>query len=185
MFKRKSECQKLEGMLSPYIDGQLSPAERDRLEGHIKGCDACRGELESLRATIDLFHRVPLVSPPRSFTFAEAVPQRRAVAFGALRAATAVAVIVLAFFFVGDAFHLLDGGLIAERGAPQITTDGEGVLDAGGALAEGQGYDWPVRQIELALVGMVVVLGGATAILWQRRRRQGRLGLVPQKGGGE
>jgi len=171
MFKRKSQCQQLKGMLSPYIDGQLSPTEVSRIEGHIQGCDACRGELESLRATVNLLHRVPMVSPPRSFTIAEVVPKQRAVALGALRLATAVAVILLTFLFVGDALHLFDGGLIAERYIPQATPAADGVLDTGGKPAEGQGYVWPVRQTELALAGVVVTLAGATAILWQRKRR--------------
>lgn len=176
MFKRKSECQKLKGMLSPYIDGQLSPSERERVEGHIEGCDACRHELESLRATVDLLHRVSTVSPPRSFTIAEVVPKRRAVAFGALRAATAVAVVLLAFVFMGDALHLFGAGLIEERLTYQEVTPvptplGGEVSDLDGATAEAEGYVWPVPELELAMIGVVVALGGATAILWQRRRR--------------
>lgn len=161
----------MEGMLSSYIDGQLSPSQRQRIEGHIEGCDACRRELESLRATLNLLHRVPMVLPPRSFAIAEVVPKRRAVAFGALRTATAVAVIVLAFFFAGDAFHLFDAGLIQERYAQEVTPDAGDILDKGVTPAEAQGYEWPVRQIELALIGVVVALGGATAILWQRKRQ--------------
>ena len=178
MFKRKSECQKLEGMLSQYIDGQLSPPERERLESHIEGCDACHRQLESLRATVDLLHRVPVVSPPRYFTIAEVAPKRRAVAFGALRAATAVAVVLLAFLFVGDAINLFEAGPIEDRLAYQdnATTPaplgGEG-LDKEPAPIEGGEYTWLVRQLKLALIGVVVVLGGTTAILWHRRRRLG------------
>jgi len=149
------------------------------MESHIEGCDACRRELESLGATVNLLHRVPLVSPPRSFALAEVVPERRPVAFGALRVATAVAVLVLAFFFVGDALHLFGAGLIEERFAPMA----EDVSDMGGASAEGEEHVWPVLEIELALLGLVVVLGGATAILWQRRRRGGDKALVVKKGG--
>jgi len=163
-------------MLSPYIDGQLSSPDRERLEGHIERCDACRCQLESLRATVDLLHRVPMVSPPRYFTIAEAAPKRRAVAFGALRAATAVAVVFLAFLFVVDAINLFETAPVEDRLAQQdnATTpaplEGEG-LDKEPAPAEAEGYTWPVRQLELALVGVVVILGGTTAILWHRRRR--------------
>jgi len=169
-------------MLSPYIDGQLSPGEKDRVEEHIESCDACRRELESLRATVKLLHRVPVVSPPRSFTLAEVVPKRRAVALGALRVATAVAVIVLAFFFVGDALHLFDGGLIAERYAQQLAPNTEGISDTGGAPAESSGYAWPVDQIELALTGVALALAGMTAILWQRQRRRVKQTLRSRSG---
>ena len=182
MFKRKSECQKLDRILSPYIDEQLSPSERERIEVHIEGCAACRRQLESLRATVDLLHRVPMVSPPRSFTIAEVVPRKRAVAFGALRAATAVAVLLLAFLFMGDALNLFEAGPVEDRltqqdsAATPTPLGGEG-LDTEPELTEGGGYTWPVRQFELALVGVVVVLAGATAILWQRRRRGGEKAL--------
>ena len=171
MFKRKSECQEIQGMLSLYIDGMLSPLEREKLESHIEGCEACRWELESLEATVNLLQRVAMVSPPRSFALAEVAPKRRPAAFGTLRVATAVAVLVLAFLFLGDALHLFGAGLIGERLAPQVTPTAGEVLDMGGAPPEGEGYVWPLRQLELALLGVVVVLGGATAILWQKRRK--------------
>ncbi|MFQ5987830.1 MAG: anti-sigma factor family protein [Dehalococcoidia bacterium] len=173
MFKRKSECQKIQGMLSPYIDGRLTSSERERMESHIEGCEACRWELESLEATVNLLHRVAMVWPPRSFALAEVAPKRRPAAFGTLRAATAVAVLLLAFLFLGDALHLFGAGLIGERFAQQATPMAGEALDMVGAPPEGEGYAWPLRQLELALLGVVVVLGGATAILWQRRRKGG------------
>lgn len=177
MFKGKSECQRIQGMLSPYIDGRLGPLERERIESHIEGCEACRWQLESLEATVNLLQRVAMVSPPRSFALAEVAPRRRAAAFGTLRVATAVAVLLLAFLFLGDALHLFGPGLIGERLAPQVTPRAGEVLDMGGAPPEGEGYAWPLRQLELALLGVVVVLGGATAILWHRRRRGGEKAL--------
>ncbi|MFQ5925613.1 MAG: anti-sigma factor family protein [Dehalococcoidia bacterium] len=171
MFKRKSACQRSKEMLSLYIDGKLGPSERERIESHIEGCQACRRELESLEATVNLLHRVAMVSSPRSFALAEVAPKRRPVAFGALRAATAVAVLLLAFLFLGDALNLFQAGLIEERFAQQVTPTAGEVLDTEGMPAQGEGYAWPVRQLELALLGVVVVLAGTTAILWQRRRR--------------
>lgn len=167
----------MQGMLSPYIDGRLSPLEREKIESHVEGCEACRWELESLEATVNLLQRVAMVSPLRSFALPEVAPKphpatlRRPVAFGALRVATAVAVLVLAFLFLGDALHLFGAGLIGERLAQQVTPMPGEVLDMGGAPPEGEGYAWPLRQLELAMVGVVVALGGATAILWQKRRK--------------
>lgn len=176
MFKRKSECQRVQGMLSPYIDGQLSASDREGMEGHLEGCQACRRELESLRATVNLLHRVTMASPPRSFAIAKAAPKALPAAvwsFRVLRVATAIAALLLVFVFAGDATHLFEGGLIEERTAQQGTLmDGE-VSDTGGAPAGGEEYVWPVSELELALLGVVVVLGGATAVLWQIRRREG------------
>ena len=37
--------------LSPYIDGALSDSERNAVDAHLAVCEACRLELEELRAT--------------------------------------------------------------------------------------------------------------------------------------
>lgn len=182
MFKRKRECKKLKGMLSPYIDGQLSPSEMERIERHIEECDACRRELESLRAVVSLLHRVPMVALPRSFTIAARAPRRRPVALQALRVATAVAVLMLAFVITGDAFHVFESAPAEEKFAQQEVTPtatplaeyaplGGDMSDAEAGRSETLGYIWPVRSVELALIGVVVVLGGTTVILWQKRRR--------------
>lgn len=207
MFKRKNECTKIKGLFSLYIDGQLSPSDVERVERHIEECNACRRELESLRAVVGLLHRVPMVSPRRSFAIAARVPRRSPVALRALRVATAVAVLLMAFVFVGDALHLFEAGRVEDRatlqqfaatstptgqegldadgetpeiagygwqdeGTPVPAASGEEGLDTESEAFESSGYAWPVRPIELALVGVVVVLGGATALLWVRRRRE-------------
>lgn len=132
-------------MLSPYIDGQLSPSEMERIERHIEECDDCRRELESLRAVVSLLHRVPIIAPQRSFTIAAKAPRRRPVALRALRVATAVAVLVLAFVF---ALHFFELGPVEDRSiqqeyAPTYTpTSGEG-SDTEAETPEAEGYGWP------------------------------------------
>jgi len=42
-------CLKCEQNISVYIDNELKPRERERLEAHLKGCSACRMKLESTR----------------------------------------------------------------------------------------------------------------------------------------
>lgn len=37
---------------SAYLDGELAPAERSALEGHLGDCAGCRTELEQLRKTV-------------------------------------------------------------------------------------------------------------------------------------
>lgn len=184
MFRRKSECQIVQGRLSPYIDEQLNPADKERVESHLEGCQACLGELESLRSTVKLLRRVAMVTPPRSFAVAEAAPKLQpayARSFRAFRAATAVAALLLVFTFAGDAAHLFEAGPVEERTDQQVTPafeDGYGMdgalgeedLEGGAALAAKEGFVWPVFELELALSGVVLVLGGAAAVLWQKKR---------------
>jgi len=184
MFKRKSECHKVKGLLSPYIDQQLSSSESVLVEKHLAKCAVCSAELESLRATVNLLHRVPIVSPSRSFAIAEFEPRQRRVPFALASSATAAAVSAVAFFFVGDAANIFESH-VADKGlrfgaeeadmlstpvpAPAFAEGGQS-LDA--AELGVQVVDkWPVWQIEIALIGAVVVLGAVTFILWRRRRR--------------
>jgi hypothetical protein len=86
------------------------------------------------------------------------------------------------FTFAGDAAHLFEAGPVEERTDRQVTPafeDGYGMdgalgeedLEGGAALAAKEGFVWPVFELELALSGVVVVLGGAAAVLWQKKRR--------------
>ncbi len=59
-------------MLSAYLDNQVTPAERVRVEGHLANCVACQGELDSLRRTVALLQALPRVPVPRAFTLSEA-----------------------------------------------------------------------------------------------------------------
>ena len=169
MFKPKSECQKVKGMLSPYIDRQLTSSEQGLVEAHLERCEACCRELESLRAVVNLVHRVPLVSPPRSFAIAEVVPKQRAVPVAVFSAATAVAVLLLAFFFVSDALNLFASEVPVEEQFREEVLMIEGAPDVAGA-----GYEtvenWPFWQLEVAFAALVVVLGALTIIWWRRSK---------------
>ena len=188
MFRRKTECQRVRELLSPYIDEQLSPAEMATVEGHVERCSACRDELEALRATTDLLHRVPMVPSPRSFALAAPAARRRPVAWGVLRVATAMAMLVLAVVFVGDLLHVYQAPAARDTATEQkytstpVPTNGGAILGSNDAEAaawdqEAGEYTWPVRGTEFALVGVVVVLGSATLVVWLRSRR----GMLPQK----
>jgi anti-sigma factor (TIGR02949 family) len=37
-----ADCEKCEELLQPYLDRELSEAERAEAEGHLAGCDYCR-----------------------------------------------------------------------------------------------------------------------------------------------
>ncbi len=175
MFKRKSDCQKVRGLLSPYVDQQLSSSEEVLVKDHLARCAVCSVDMESLRATVNLLHRVPMVTPPRSFALAEVEPRRRLAPFALVSTATAVAMSVLVFFFAGDAFNLFGPRVIEEgvkRATPPPAPEAYQALDmeqVGAQIAE----KWPVWQIEIALIGVVVALGALALILWRRRRRAG------------
>ncbi|MCP3139643.1 anti-sigma factor family protein [Pyxidicoccus xibeiensis] len=43
-------CERFVPMLSPYVDGELSPAERVNVERHLSACRDCTGRAADLRA---------------------------------------------------------------------------------------------------------------------------------------
>ncbi|MHC4470272.1 MAG: anti-sigma factor family protein [Planctomycetota bacterium] len=47
-------CAEVRENLVAYLDGELPPEERDRIESHLGGCDACRRERTALDTTGDL-----------------------------------------------------------------------------------------------------------------------------------
>jgi anti-sigma factor RsiW len=47
-------CRELVELVTDYLEGALSPEERERFEGHITRCDGCRVYLEQLRQTIEV-----------------------------------------------------------------------------------------------------------------------------------
>ena len=51
--------------LSDYLDGDLSPGERDRLEEHVGICPHCRRVLRTLRRTLESLMKLPAEPRPR------------------------------------------------------------------------------------------------------------------------
>jgi hypothetical protein len=66
-------------MLSEYIDNLLGAEDRGVVESHLEVCEACSNELESLRMTVQLLHRMPSVPVPRSFAIREVETDREEV----------------------------------------------------------------------------------------------------------
>lgn len=203
MFRHrgKSQCGRVRGMLSGYIDNCLSSGEQGIVERHLKACEACLSELESLQMTVQLVHRVPMVPAPRSFAIAEVEP-RRASIFGApssrwLRPATVFATFVLMLLLLGDFFQVFEhevgvgvGEVPAEPPAQTMSLPtperGEDMAEMNGGMSmlatpeagkEVMGevvVGWPLRQIEIAVGVVVFVLASITIYAsWQRRRWRG------------
>jgi hypothetical protein len=124
MFRVKggSPCRKVRGLLSDYIDNSLSSEDKSFIEQHIQTCDDCSKELESLRVTVQLLHRVPEAPVPRPFTVT--VPERkRERAFAPaglrwLRPATAIIAVALVVLLAGDFSHAFvnNAGVNSGRG---------------------------------------------------------------------
>ncbi len=55
-------------LLSSYLDGQVTPAERAALEARLQHEPELRRALDELRATVTALRELPPVRPPRSFT---------------------------------------------------------------------------------------------------------------------
>lgn len=57
-------CQAFEEMLSAYIDGELSDADRQAVEEHLATCDSCKQALMEIRAVKIALQSLPQVEPP-------------------------------------------------------------------------------------------------------------------------
>lgn len=155
---RKTRCSKVHEMLSAYIDRELSPQEHQVVETHLKTCQACRAEHDSLRQAVNLLHRMPVASPRRSFAISEAKAVPRKGVLKALSAVTVVAALCLIIVMAGDVMHAFDTPPLPVPPWPQP--------------AQVEKYVWPVRETEYGLLGATIVLAGITVVYWQKRRKK-------------
>jgi len=118
MNRKKRAAERQQEALSAYIDGALSEYERARLEWDLARDPALRAELDELRRTVQMVRALPTLAVPRYFTLDPAIYGRvrphRVQLYPVLRAATALAALLLVFVFVGDFFLSLSLG----AGAP-------------------------------------------------------------------
>ena len=71
LFKKRPKHISLES-LSEFLDGGLSDADIRKIEDHLRVCESCTEELESLRGAVGLLRQTPVIPTRRDFTFAEA-----------------------------------------------------------------------------------------------------------------
>lgn len=110
--------------LSAYLDGALASPEHRAAAAHLAACGRCREDLEGLRSVVAAVRSLPALRPRRSLTLApeQVRPRRRWPRFaglpafqpagtvGALRLASAVAVLLLAALLVADLGNVGTGG---------------------------------------------------------------------------
>ena len=51
-------CQELVEIITEYLEGTLSDAERERFESHLEICEGCRRYLDQMRTTIRVIGRL-------------------------------------------------------------------------------------------------------------------------------
>ena len=60
-------CSEIESRLPAYLDGQLPPEEKDRIEGHISTCSRCGRALADLKKTTEILRNLEAVEAPPFF----------------------------------------------------------------------------------------------------------------------
>lgn len=67
-------CQELVELVTEYLEGTLSPADRARFEAHLRGCDGCTTYLEQMRQLIAVLGKLTEETIPEdaSRTFLDA-----------------------------------------------------------------------------------------------------------------
>ena len=120
---------RIRALLSSYVDGEVSAAEARRVEEHAAACSACRDELDSLTAAVELVRALPEFELPRSFELTRLPEEEPRASFGvwAPRLATSVAGLLLVVLLAGD----VTGALIQSGGSDEAATEAQ--ADAPGA----------------------------------------------------
>jgi anti-sigma factor RsiW len=59
-------CRQVVELMTDYLDGTLSAADRLKFEEHIAGCDGCRAYLAQMRTTRDMVGRLAGESIPNA-----------------------------------------------------------------------------------------------------------------------
>jgi anti-sigma factor RsiW len=75
MRPNRRRCEQARSLMSDYVDGELEPAERKRLERHVRFCDRCHIVLGNLRQTLGRLRTLQASDPPGA-TDADALGER-------------------------------------------------------------------------------------------------------------
>jgi anti-sigma factor RsiW len=60
-------CAQVSELLTAFVDGELSAAEKAAVEAHLPGCAVCQAQVASLRAAIGTLAALPALEPSASF----------------------------------------------------------------------------------------------------------------------
>jgi hypothetical protein len=111
---RQNDHNRVEELISAYLDKRVSPEEQSFFERHIASCADCRAQLETTRSMIAALQAMPAVKAPRSFVLPREMakqPKRSFMSlYPALRLATVVAAVAFVVLFAGDLLIGRSGG---------------------------------------------------------------------------
>ena len=102
-----SEHERVKVLLSTYLDGRTSGAERALVERHLKSCVECERNLATLQATVAAVRTMPHVRAPRSFALPHSMAKQSRPApwlYPMLRTATAIATFLFVVVVAGDLY---------------------------------------------------------------------------------
>jgi anti-sigma factor RsiW len=75
MRPNPARCEEARSLMSDYVEGDLEPAARKRLERHVRFCDRCHTVLGNLRQTLARLRGLQDSEPPNAAA-ADAVAAR-------------------------------------------------------------------------------------------------------------
>lgn len=67
---QRMECQRIQDLLSEYINGALQAQQTALVETHLSHCDTCRQDLQGLRRAVATLRVLPPLTPPAYFVHA-------------------------------------------------------------------------------------------------------------------
>ncbi len=140
MLGKNRAQERMDELLSAYIDGALSPRERARLEAQLAEDADLRARLESLQRTVALVRGMPPLRAPRNFLLTPAmvrrpVPVARRLA-PALTFATAISGLLCVLLLVGNLLTAGWGGMGTAVPAPMVAEESPQVLETAEMKAE-------------------------------------------------
>ena len=60
MSAEEMACQELVEVITDYLEGKMSAADRERFESHLQICPGCQNYLDQMRVTILTLGRLPV-----------------------------------------------------------------------------------------------------------------------------
>jgi anti-sigma factor RsiW len=57
-------CREFVELVTDYLEGRLSNADRQRFESHVEICSGCQAYIEQMKATLGALGRIPEESLP-------------------------------------------------------------------------------------------------------------------------
>lgn len=193
------DCTSIDALVTPYIDGEIAPADRRLVDDHLRACPPCHARVGAERAVRDLIGRCkPDLGPERPSSLlrarcaslaARSPEARRPAAWRPRLASLALAATIV--FAVAGAFVYVTTARSAMVMAAELTADHVKCFALNSALGtEAQpglgeqslvsGFGWHPRAIErfeeagLRLVGARPCLYGGGKVAHMMFRHEGR-----------